>query len=74
MQVKLESLEEYLDSKANTEDVKESLGEIVQMLREKPAFEEIQSQLVQYSLKDDMDYALSLKASLEEVYYELNDS
>lgn len=41
MQVKLQNLEEYLDSKANTEEVKESLGEIVQMLREKPAFEEI---------------------------------
>lgn len=43
--VKLVSLQEYLDTKVNTSDVKESLNEIVSILETKPSFDDLQTRL-----------------------------
>lgn len=43
--VKLVSLQEYLDTKVNTLDVKESLNEIVSILETKPTFDDLQARL-----------------------------
>ncbi|KAL4493978.1 hypothetical protein ABPG72_021995 [Tetrahymena utriculariae] len=65
--VKIVNLQDYLDSKANVEDVKESLNELAQILEGRPSFDDLQNRFQQCTLKEDFDYMISSKVSHQEI-------